>query len=218
MRKIISLILNILIVICGIIGTYKMLTFTGAGSGLTAMGFENLKFFTVLSNEICAVIAILWIVFFALKKDFPILVKLMAASAVALTFIIVAAFLQPIYPKLNLYKGGNLWFHLILPLTAMVEFILMDTSKKDDDNSKGKIPFRYTFIATIPSVLYGLGYLINILINGVGEWPNTNDWYGFLNWGYPIGFAIFAFVILMNWGMAVLLRVGNYLVGKLINN
>ena len=66
------------------------------------------------------------------------------------------------------------------------------------------MPFKYTFIAAIPSLIYGNFYLANCLINGVGEWPETNDWYGFLNWGYPVGIAIFAGVVLMNWGIACL--------------
>ena len=214
MRKVISLVLNILIIIFGIIGTVMMFTFTGDGSGLMASGFRNLKFFTVLSNVICAIVSVVWIIFIAMKKKFPVLVKLMAAAAVGLTFIIIVAFLQPMYPNLNLYEGGNLWFHLILPVTAMIEFIVLDISASDDNDSKKKIPFKYTILSAIPSLLYGLGYLFNILINGIGEWPDTNDWYGFLNWGYPIGFAIFAFIILMNWGMAVLLRLCNSLIGK----
>ena len=118
----------------------------------------------------------------------------------------IAAFLAPMYPNLNLYEGGNLWFHLILPLTAMVEFVLLDIPE-----SKGnKIPFRYTFYSASFALIYGICYLANILINGIGVWPDTNDWYGFLNWGYPIGLCIFGFIVLMNWLMAVLLRLGNH--------
>ena len=103
MRKVISLVLNILIIIFGIIGTVMMFTFTGDGSGLMASGFRNLKFFTVLSNVICAIVSVVWIIFIAMKKKFPVLVKLMAAAAVGLAFIIIVAFLQPMYPNLNLY-------------------------------------------------------------------------------------------------------------------
>ena len=132
----------------------------------------------------------------------------MAAAAVGLTFIIVAAFLAPMYPELNLYQGGNFWFHLIIPLTAMAEFI---TTRIEEP-----IPFRYTIISAILSLIYGFGYLVNILINGIGEWPDTNDWYGFLNWGYPIGFVLFAFNVLMNWLMACLIRFLNKKVNQKI--
>ncbi len=201
-----EILFNILLVIFTICGTYAMLTSKAPGSGLTASGFENLKFFTVLSNEFCGLVAALWLIFKLRGRKFPVLPKLMAASAVGLTFVIIAAFLAPMYPDLNLYAGGNLWFHLIIPLTAMTDFILMKT--------KEKIPFKYTFISALLSLVYGNFYLGNILINGIGQWPDTNDWYGFLNWGFPIGIVIFAVVVLMNWAVACVLRAGNILLQK----
>ena len=125
----------------------------------------------------------------------------MAVTSVGLTFSIIAFFLQPMYRELNMYKGGNLFFHLIVPVIAMVEFILFEKDDRDET-----LPFRYTFIAAIPSVIYGFGYLINILINGTGVWPDTNDWYGFLNWGYPVGAGIFVGVVLINWVVALIIR------------
>lgn len=205
-REIAEFIFNILLVVFTICGTYAMLTSKEPGSGLTASGFENLKFFTVLSNEFCGLVAALWLVFKLRGREFPVLPKLMAASAVGLTFVIIAAFLAPMYPDLNLYAGGNLWFHLIIPLTAMADFILMRTD--------GRIPFKYTFISALLALLYGTFYLVNILINGIGQWPDTNDWYGFLNWGFPIGIVIFAVVVIMNWAMACILRALNKLLNR----
>ena len=204
----ISDILNILIVIFVGVGTYMMITHHGDGAGLTSSGLENLKYFTVLSNEFCGIVAALWLLFRLLRKRFPILLKLMAASAVGLTFFIVAAFLAPMYPDLNMYEDGNLWFHLIVPLAGMAEFCLLKTNKK--------LPFRFACISASPALIYGICYLVNILINGVGTWPDTNDWYGFLNWGYPVGIVIFAVIVLMDFGMAVLLRAVNILINKLV--
>jgi len=33
------------------------------------------------------------------------------------------------------------------------------------------------------NILYGAAYLFNIMINGKGTWPDTNDRYGFLDRG-----------------------------------
>ena len=206
-HDIISIALNILIVVFTICGTYAMLTNDKSGTGLTASGIENLKFFTVLSNELCGIIAILWLVFRIINRKFPVLPKLMAAAAVGLTFIIIAAFLAPMYPEMNMYEGGNFWFHLIVPLTGMAEFIMLKTDEK--------IPFRYAVISALPALIYGICYLVNILINGIGEWPDTNDWYGFLNWGLPVGMVIFAAIVLMDFGMAAVLRALNGSVGRL---
>ena len=206
-RSIFSVILNILIVVFAAVGTVIMLSNQGDGTGLASSGITNLKYFTVLSNEFCGITAALWLVFFLLGKKFPPVLKLTAASAVVLTFLIIAAFLAPMYPELDLYENANLWFHLILPLTAVLEFIILRTDEK--------IPFRYTVISALPALIYGIGYLANILLNGKGEYPDTNDWYGFLNWGYPVGIAIFAAIVLMDFAMAVLMRAVNNRINKI---
>lgn len=206
-RDIIELAVSILLVIFTIIGTYLMFTNSDPGAGLAVSGIENLKFFTVLSNEFCGIAAAVNIVLFFRRKKLPVLIKLMASSGVGLTLVIIAFFLAPMYPKLNLYSGGNLWFHLIIPLTSMAGFIIA--------TNDGKIPFRYTFISALMALVYGTGYLINILVNGIGEWPDSNDWYGFLNWGFPIGIGIFAVVVIMNWGVAAILRLLNKVVSGL---
>ena len=206
-RSIFSVILNILIVVFAAVGTVIMLSNQGDGTGLASSGITNLKYFTVLSNEFCGITAALWLVFFLLGKKFPPVLKLTAASAVALTFLIIAAFLAPMYPELDLYENANLWFHLILPLTAVLEFIILRTDEK--------IPFRYTVSSALPALIYGIGYLANILLNGKGEYPDTNDWYGFLNWGYPVGIAIFAAIVLMDFAMAVLMRAVNNRINKI---
>ena len=169
-------------------------------------GFANLKYFTVLSNLLCGAVAIVRLIWLVRDKIFPILPKLMAASATGLTFLIIAAFLQPLYPDLNLYAGGNRYFHLIVPLLSMAEFLLIKTSEK--------IPFKYTLYSATLALAYGTYYLVNIIITGIGEWPDTNDWYGFLNWGFPIGIAIFAAVVLMEFGIACLLRFLNNCINK----
>ena len=201
-RQIISIIMNCLVIAFTVTGTVVMLSprVSPEGAVLASRGWRNLRYFTVLSNEFCGIVSLLWIVRAVRGKTFPALLKLMAVSGVGLTFAIVAFFLAPMNPQLNLYQGGNLWFHLIVPVTAMIEFLILDTKR---------LPVKQTLIAAIPSLIYGLGYLINILINGRGEWPNTNDWYGFLTWGYPIGFLIFGFIFLMHWGIACLMQLFN---------
>ncbi|MBP5553547.1 MAG: hypothetical protein J6X94_01605 [Lachnospiraceae bacterium] len=206
-NSILEICFNICIVIFAGIGTYLMWSNTESGAGLMSSGFANLKYFTVLSNLFCGAVALIRLIFFALSKKFSVLPKLMAASATGLTFFIIAAFLQPLYPDLNLYERGNLYFHLIVPLLSVADFLIIKTGDK--------IPFRYTLYSASLALIYGTGYLVNILVNGIGEWPESNDWYGFLNWGFPIGIAIFAFVVVMEFGIACLLRFLNYRINKL---
>ena len=213
LKRQIRFILNILIIVLTVIGLVIMLTNTDSGTGLTADGVENLKFFTVISNVFCGIVAVIQFIHDVKGRDgqggyksWLRCMKLMAATAVGLTFVIIAAFLGPIYGHLNLYQKSNFYFHLLVPVIALIEFAMTEGGEK--------LPFKYTIFSTIPTIVYGLAYLINILVNGKGEWPDTNDWYGFLNWGYPAGMAIFAMCILITWGMACLLRFINNRVSK----
>ena len=70
--------------------------------------------------------------------------------------------------------------------------------------------FRQTFFAMIPPALYGVAYLANCLVNGVGSWDTVrNDWYSFLEWGYAVGVLIFVVVCLLAWGGGLALRALN---------
>ena len=203
-------IIDTLIIICVVYGTWLMLTHGGDGSGLISSGFENLKYYTVLSNLFCGIVALAELVAYVGRKtDFNFtLLKFMAATVTGLTAVIIAAFLQPAYPHLNMYQGSNLWFHLIVPCIAVAECIFTG-------DGASQLPFGKTFFTMIPSAVYGLVYVINILIRGVGKWPDSNDWYGFLNWGWPIGIMIFLGIIVVTWLVSLVLWLLNKLWGFL---
>lgn len=110
-----------------------------------------------------------------------------------------------------MYERGNFWFHLICPLVAMMEFLVLSLGEK-------KISFVWSFIPVIPVALYGSCYFLNTMLNGTGKWPNTNDFYGFLNWGVPVGMIIFGCIMLMSWMIALLLRIPNVVVHKMHRN
>lgn len=199
-HKTFEIILNLIIVIFAVIGIILMLTSEAEEGALQSSGIENFKFYTVLTNVFCGIVASVFLVFKILKKDTEKIrvLKLAAVVGVAITFAVVAFMFGPLYGFLQFYKRGNLYFHLLLPVTAMVEFILV---------RRKKIPFRYTVIAAVPTLLYAIGYLLNILINGIGgPWPDTNDFYGFLNWGWPVGIVIFTGIPLTAFGVANIFR------------
>ena len=204
----ITFFINIIAFIFVLTGTYIMLHPAENQGLLTSSGFANLKYFTVLSNLLYGFVAFFTILYilvhyvktrvfsFALPLWFQA-VKLVAVSAVGVTFLVIAAFLGPIYGHASMYHGSNLYFHLIVPLFAVADFILMEPDSK--------LSFRFTWLSVIPTFLYGICYLINILVNGTGTWPDTNDWYGFMNWGLPVGIVIFLMNNLVSWGIAALL-------------
>ena len=195
-----ELILNIILVIFTVIGIILMLTGKPEEGALQSTGIENFKFYTVLTNVFCGIIAAVHLIFLLLKKDTDKIrvLKLAAVCGVAITFAVVAFMFGPLYGFPQFYKRGNLFFHLLEPVVAMVEFILI---------RRKKIPFKYTVIAAVPTLLYGIGYMTNILINGIGgPWPNTNDFYAFLSWGWPVGIGIFAVITLMAFAVACIFR------------
>ncbi len=199
-HKTFEIILNLIIVIFTVIGIILMLTSEAEEGALQSSGIENFKFYTVLTNVFCGIVASVFLVFKILKKDTEKIrvLKLAAVVGVAITFAVVAFMFGPLYGFLQFYKRGNLFFHLLLPVTAMIEFIFI---------RRKKIPFKFTVFAAIPTLLYGIGYLLNILINGIGgPWPDTNDFYGFLNWGWPVGIAIFTGIPLTAFAVACLFR------------
>ncbi len=199
-HKTFEIILNLIIVIFAVIGIILMLTSEAEEGALQSSGIENFKFYTVLTNVFCGIVASVFLVVKILKKDTEKIrvLKLAAVVGVAITFAVVAFMFGPLYGFLQFYKRGNLFFHLLLPVTAMIEFIFI---------RRKKIPFKFTVFAAIPTLLYGIGYLLNILINGIGgPWPDTNDFYGFLNWGWPVGIAIFTGIPLTAFAVACLFR------------
>ncbi len=198
-----ELILNIILVIFTVIGIILMLTGKPEEGALQSTGIENFKFYTVLTNVFCGIIAAVHLIFLLLKKDTDKIrvLKLAAVCGVAITFAVVAFMFGPLYGFPQFYKRGNLFFHLLEPVVAMVEFILI---------RRKKIPFKYTVIAAVPTLLYGIGYMTNILINGIGgPWPYTNDFYAFLSWGWPVGIGIFAVITLMAFAVACIFRAVN---------
>lgn len=199
-RQTSEILFNLVIVILAVTGIILMLTSEAEEGALQLSGLENFKFYTVLSNVFCGIVALIYLIFIFAKKgtDKMAALKLAAVCGVAITFAVVAFMFGPLYGFPNFYKRGNLFFHLLLPVTAMAEFIFV---------KRKKIPFKYTVFAAIPTLLYAIGYLLNILINGIGgPWPDTNDFYGFLNWGWPAGICIFTGIPLTAFAVACLFR------------
>ena len=205
------IIIDSLIVICVAYGTWLMITRGGDGTGLISSGLENLKYYTVLSNLFCGIVALAELVAHISRKskfDFTML-KFMAATVTGLTAVIIAAFLQPTYPDLNMYQGSNLWFHLIVPVIAVAECVFTS-------DVASMLSFGRTMLTMIPSAVYGLFYALNILFRGIGTWPDTNDWYGFLNWGWTIGIIIFLVIIIVTWLVSLALWLLNKLWGFIL--
>lgn len=204
-----------LLIICNIVlfaavlFAWTVMAFFGEKGMLSDLGLRNMKYFTVLSNVFEGIASLVLAVCLVRMRNgraacVPhgvFLLKYLAAVTVAVTFLVVAVFFGPLYGHRLLYQGANSWFHLVIPVLAMAEFVLLDRFDG--------VSLRETAWAPLPALVYGIVYTVNVLVNGAGYGPDSNDFYGFVLWGLPVGFGIFAGILLLSWAAGCLLRLGN---------
>ena len=178
-----SLILNILIVILVLLGSIFMFTgfrFMPSEGSLSSNKLEMFKFFTVDSNILVGIISLILIIYEIKLINNKInsipnhiyVLKMIATSAVALTFLTTATFLVPQYGVYKLYSNSNLFFHLIVPVLAIMSYTLYENY----DNKN-----KYAIFGIIPMFLYSIYYVSMILTNlNNGGLTYKYDFYGFL--------------------------------------
>lgn len=187
MKKIkLDIVLNLLIFGLVVMSTVFMLTgfyFMGEERQLSAERIEAFKFFTVDSNVIMGVMALVFARYeiLLIRKKINIIpniiygLKLATTVSVVLTFLVTAFFLAPIVEDgyFSLFKNSNLFFHLIIPILSFLSFICFEKNEK--------LEFKYTFVGIIPMILYAIFYTINILMHlENGKVSVKYDWYWFL--------------------------------------
>ena len=173
-----------------------------ADSSVTGFkGAENLRFFTVDSNILMAVCAVIFLVFYCMRKDvFPkwlSVFMLTAAASVGVTFFTVVCFLGPGQAALgrgyfSLFRGSNLFFHLINPVLGMADLIFLAPQ------------YHYTvrscIYGVIPTAVYSFVYAAMVLTR---RWP---DFYNFTfrghYWMTPLVIIIF---VLLSFVISVIL-------------
>ena len=204
-KKIInSLIFNIIIFILVTLGTIFMITgyrFMSNTKVLASGGFESFKFYTVDSNLFVGVASFLLIIYEVLFlkgkiKEIPkyvYVIKYVGVVAVLLTFFVTLLYLAPSYGSnfLFLYQNSNLLFHLIVPILSFISFVFYE-----DIN----LEFKHTIYGISTMILYGIYYIINLLIhqeNGMVEFKY--DWYGFVKGGIEYIFIVFPIILIITY-------------------
>ncbi|MBQ1538665.1 MAG: hypothetical protein IIZ73_10185 [Ruminococcus sp.] len=180
-RFFISAALNLIAFMLTAVGLCIMLKGIGNDGSLSADSLSSIKYFTVQSNLLFGIVAGIFAVCQLIyrspeKLPHPLyLIKYIATVGVAITMLTVVLFLAPVvvksYPPL--FRGANLYFHLLVPLVGIVSFCLFEKS--------AEITLPQTFLGLIPFILYAVYYTANALTHSEnGKVPPQYDWYYFL--------------------------------------
>ena len=174
--------LNILIALITMIIVVSF--FRKEGQWVPERGKFALRFFTTLSNILCAAACLLTAL--AINAggipEWIWMLKYIGTAAVTVTMLTVLFFLAPSFGKgalKVLLSGTDLFMHLITPLLALVSFCVFE---------KRGMTFCQSLWGMLPVVLYGPVYLYKILF-ALPE-KRWDDFYGFNKQGkWPVAFA-----------------------------
>ncbi len=205
----ISLIINTLIIIFTIVASIVMFTgfkfMKGAEPVLEMTKLSMFRFFTVDSNIFMAIMALVFSIeeIKLLKKkikEIPLsiyILKLMATTGVSLTFLVVFAYLGPFSSGgiPSMIRNSNLFFHLLTPVLSIITFVMFEKTNK--------IKFKQVFYGLLPTGLYSIYYMANILIHTEnGKVSPLYDWYWFMQKGLWTAVIVIPLFLLLTFGIS----------------
>ena len=140
------------------------------------------RYFTTLSNMVCAFAALIVVIMYALGPlpFWTVLVKYAATCAVTVTMLTVVFFLLPVFRNWKeLFGGISLFMHLICPLLALISFLCFE---------KTDMPAWVIAVGVAPVLLYAALYCRKVLYSPPKcRW---DDFYGFNRSGkWQLSFA-----------------------------
>ena len=154
-----SIILNLSIVIAAIGAVYAH----GRNNPISTV----LRYFTVLSNLLCAIAAVA-VVVGRLSGNIPevvLILKYVGTCAVTVTLLTVLLFLGPTIGYKILVTGPDFWLHIFCPIIAIVSYIAFD---------KTDAGIWVVLLGMLPVIAYGFLYLNKVLRE-----KTWDDFYGF---------------------------------------
>lgn len=139
---------------------------------------QAFHFFTVQSNALCAVSALLMCCFPQARWAWTL--KYVGTAAVTVTMLTVLVFLGPMVGYKRLLSGSDLFMHLIVPVLALISFCVFE---------RRGLSFGKAMLGMIPVILYGALYGWKVLLAPEGR--RWEDFYGFNKTGkWPLSFAL----------------------------
>ena len=145
-----------------------LVCFRKEGKWNLSAGMYHLRFFTLLSNLLCALASLL-ILFTVRDGILPYgvwLLKYIGTAAVAVTFLTVVVFLGPTLGYRDQLEGFAFYLHITGPLIAVISFCFLERWYP--------LSFALSLTGMLPVILYGTLYLNRVVT--VKRWE---DFYGF---------------------------------------
>lgn len=147
-----------------------------------ASGLRALRFFTILSNVLCACVSLAVAITFR-HGSMPYgiwLLKYIGTASVTVTFLTVMVFLGPTLGYKDQLKSWGLFLHLIGPLLAVISFCFLERAYP--------LSFSLSLLGILPVALYGVLYLYKVVLSP--EEHRWEDFYGFnKNGNWKISFS-----------------------------
>ncbi len=175
-NEIIPLFMNIAIIAINLVVVIVFCRYEGNWS-FTRVKYA-FRFFTTLSNVLCAISALCICLF----RDayWAFLLKYVGTVAVTVTMLTVIFFLGPSYGYKKLFSGTDLFLHLVSPVLAIVSFCVFE---------RQSMPLMTAMLGILPVFLYGILYLYHVIY--ASEEKRWEDFYGFNRGGkWPLAFAL----------------------------
>lgn len=173
---------------------------------LMAARLEMFKYFTVDSNFLIAIAALVMLIeqnrIIKNKKkeisNIAYIFKLMSTVGITLTMLVTLTFLAPTMGLGVVFAESNLFLHVINPILSILVFLLYEKTSK--------ISFRHTFTACIPLVLYSI-YYVYLAITHIenGKVLPGYDWYGFFFLGIKSVIIILPIILTVTYLISYLL-------------
>ena len=207
----ISLILNSVIIVLFLFGMVTSLLnwqWMGIDGNLTPETHNFLNFFTVDSNILLAVSALLLVIYELLlyfKKveripNWVDVFKYVSVTATTLTLLTVLFYLSPLLGAnfWKLFLNNNLFFHLISPVLGLLSLILYE--------NKTKFSWKISFLSLIPMGLYAIFYITNVYTHlNNGQVDSKYDFYYFAANGVGATIVVIIMMFLITYCSAFLI-------------
>lgn len=167
-------------------------------------GIRLLKFFTVQSNILGGITALIYIIYLIrenkTQKPIPFAVRILryiATIDLIITFLVVALFLGFIYEEgyFMLFVNANFFFHFAIPVINFISFAFFEDAPK--------MKTKQTLWGLLHVFLYSIFYMTIVLTHfHDGGVDIYYDWYAFAQLGIPIAFVCAVIVLALAYGIA----------------